>query len=239
MPIAFPDAVLEFRTETSGQSAQRGASTSVSIVTRSGSNGFHGDLFEFLRNDGFGSAREYFSPVASTYKRNQFGGTIGGPIRRDKLFFFGGYQGTTIRQAVPATTIVPTAQVMAGDWSNFVSAGCNGGTAKTLRGGTVNNLTNSSAVFNGNQISPSFYTPEAVYIANAYLKNLGGLQPSGCGSLTYQVPTHENDHQFTGRADYQLKQCALDLRADARVACLLSSGAGRMPVRQGVGEAER
>src|SRR5205823_927925 len=98
-----------------------------------------------------------------------FGGTIGGPIRRDKLFFFGGYQGTTIRQALPTTTIVPTAQVMAGDWSNFVSAGCNGGTAKTLRGGAVNNLTNSSAVFNGNQISPSFYTPEAVYIANAYL----------------------------------------------------------------------
>ncbi|PWT97409.1 MAG: TonB-dependent receptor, partial [Terriglobia bacterium] len=85
MPIAFPDAVQEFRTETSGQSAQRGAATSVSIVTRSGTNDFHGDLFEFLRNDGFGSAREYFSPVASTYKRNQFGGTIGGRIQRDKL----------------------------------------------------------------------------------------------------------------------------------------------------------
>ena len=204
MPIAFPDAVQEFRTETSGQTAQRGAATSVSIVTRSGTNDLHGDLFEFLRNDGFGSAREYFSPVASTYKRNQFGGTIGGPIKRDKLFFFGGYQGTTVRQTLPNTTLIPTSSVMGGDWSTFASAGCNGGTARTLRGGTVNNLANAGAVFSGNQISPSFYTPQALYIANAYLNNLGGLQPNPCGSITYQVPTHENDNQFAGKLDYQL-----------------------------------
>jgi carboxypeptidase family protein len=204
MPLAFPDAVQEFRAETSGQSAQRGASTSVSVVTRSGTNGFHGDLFEFLRNDGFGSAREYFSPVASTYKRNQFGGVIGGPIKKDKLFFFGGYQGTTIRQAVPNTTVIPTAAVMAGDWGTFASAGCNGGTPKTLRGGTVNNIPNAAAAFNNNRIDPSFYTPQARYIANAYLNNLGGLQPNPCGSITYQVPTHENDHQFVGKVDYQL-----------------------------------
>ena len=204
MPIAFPDAVQEFKTETSGQSAQRGAATSVSIVTRSGSNEYHGGVFEFLRNDGFGSAREYFSPVNSTYKRNQFGGTLGGPIRKDKVFFFGGYQGTTIRQALPSTTIVPTPQVMAGDWTTFSGASCNGGTAKTLRGGTVNNLASSGAVFSGGQISPSFYTPQAVYIANAYLNNLAGLQPNNCGSLTYQVPTHENDHQFVGRVDYPI-----------------------------------
>jgi hypothetical protein len=204
MPLAFPDAVQEFRAEVSGQSAQRGASTSVSVVTRSGANEFHGDLFEFLRNDGFGSAREYFSPVASTYKRNQFGGVIGGPVKKDKLFFFGGYQGTTIRQALPNTTIVPTAAVMGGDWTAFASAGCNGGAPKTLRGGTVNNLANAAAAFNGSQISPSFYTPQARYIANAYLNNLGGLQPNGCGSVTYQVPTHENDHQVVGKVDYQL-----------------------------------
>src|SRR4029077_11802800 len=117
MPIAFPDAVQEFKAETSGQSAQRGAQTSVSIVTKSGTNELHGDLFEFLRNDGFGSAREYFSPVASTYKRHQFGGTIGGPIKKDKLFFFGGYQRSTIRQNLPSNTVVPTARMMAGDFT--------------------------------------------------------------------------------------------------------------------------
>lgn len=204
MPIAFPDAVQEFRTETSGQSAQRGAATSVSIVTRSGTNDLHGGLFEFLRNDGFGSAREYFSPVASTYKRNQFGGTIGGPIRKDKLFYFAGYQGTTIRQTTPNTTVIPTPQVMAGDWSTFASAGCNGGAARSLRGGTVNNLANPGAIFSGNRISPSFYTPQASYVAGAYLNNLAGLQPNPCGAITYQIPTHENDNQFVGKVDYQL-----------------------------------
>jgi hypothetical protein len=219
MPIAFPDAVQEFRTETSGQSAQRGAATSVSIVTRSGTNDLHGDLFEFLRNDGFGSAREYFSPVASTYKRNQFGGTLGGPIQKDKLFFFGGYQGTTIRQTLPNTTLVPTASVMAGDWTTFASAGCNGGAARTLRGGTVNNLANSAAAFSGNRISPSFYTPQALYIANAYLNNLGGLQPTPCGAVTYQVPTHENDQQFVGKVDYQFspKQSLFFRTLDSKV----------------------
>jgi len=204
MPIAFPDAVQEFRTETSGQSAQRGAATSVSIVTRSGANDPHGDLFEFLRNDGFGSAREYFSPVASTYKRHQFGGTLGGHIKRDKLFFFGGYQATTVRQNLPSTTIVPTAAVMAGDWTTLASAACNGGAPRTLRGGTVNNLPNAAVAFSGNRISPSLYTPQALYIANAYLNSLSGLQPNGCGSVTYQVPTHENDIQYVGKIDYQL-----------------------------------
>ena len=203
MPIAFPDAVQEFRAETSGQTAQRGASTSVSIVTRSGTNELHGDVFAFIRNDGFGSAREYFSPIASTYKRNQFGGTAGGPIKKDKLFFFGGYQGTTIRQTLPNTTTIPTAQVMAGDWTTFASAPCNGGTAKTLRTGPINNI-GTGGVFNNGKIDPALYTPQALYIMKAYLNNLGGLQPSPCGTVTYQVPTHENDHQFVGKVDYQL-----------------------------------
>jgi Carboxypeptidase regulatory-like domain len=203
MPIAFPDAVQEFKAETTGQTAQRGASTSVSIVTRSGTNEFHGDLFEFLRNDGFGSAREYFSPVASTYKRNQFGGTVGGPIKKDKLFFFGGYQGTTVRQTLPNTSVVPTQAVMNGDWTTFASATCQGA-PRSLRGGTVNNLPNANAAFAGNRINPAFYTPQALYIANAYLNNLGGLQPDQCGHVTYQVPTHENDNQYVAKVDYQL-----------------------------------
>ncbi|PWU07181.1 MAG: hypothetical protein C5B51_10640, partial [Terriglobia bacterium] len=121
-----------------------------------------------------------------------------------KLFFFGGYQGTTIRQTVPNTTVVPTPAVIAGDWTTFASGPCNGGVPRTLRGGTVNNLANTAAVFTGNQISPSFYTPQALYIAQAYLKNLGGLQPNPCGAITYQVPSHENDNQFVGKVDYQI-----------------------------------
>ena len=75
-------------------------------MTKSGTNEFHGNLFEFVRNDLF-NARNYFAPeAASTLKRNQFGGTIGGPIVRNKLFFFAGYQGTTTRQDPQDTTSV-------------------------------------------------------------------------------------------------------------------------------------
>lgn len=204
MPLAFPDAVQEFKAETSGQSAQRGASTSVTVVTKSGTNSLHGDLFEFLRNDGFGSAREYFSKVDSVYKRHQFGGTVGGRIIKDKLFFFGGYQGTTIRQALPGNAVVPTAAVMAGDWTTYNSAPCQGGTAaRALRTGPINNI-GAGGIFSNFRINPALYTSQAKYIANAYLNNLSGLQPDPCGTVTYQVPTHENDGQYVAKLDYQL-----------------------------------
>ena len=69
------------------------SSGSVSLVTKSGTNEIHGDLFEFVRNGMF-NARNCFRDKRDTIKRNQFGGTLGGPIRKNKLFFFGGYQGT-------------------------------------------------------------------------------------------------------------------------------------------------
>src|SRR5262245_56024032 len=104
MPMPFPDATQEFKVESTGLSAQRGNSAAVSVVTKSGTNDFHGDLFEFLRNDLF-NATEYFAmvdstgnKVKSTLKRNQFGGTIGGPIVKSKLFLFAGFQATRLRQ---------------------------------------------------------------------------------------------------------------------------------------------
>src|SRR5204863_9644207 len=101
----FPDALQEFKVESSGLSAQHGRASSVNAVTKSGTNSIHGDLFEFVRNDLF-NATTYFAAVDpltgkkvhSTLKRNQFGGTLGGAIVKNRLFFFGGYQGTTIRQ---------------------------------------------------------------------------------------------------------------------------------------------
>ena len=134
MPIPFPDAAQEFKVETSGLSAQRGNSSSVEVVTRSGTNEFHGALFEFLRNDK-ASARQYFAVTSSTLKRNQFGGIIGGPIRKDRLFFFGGFQGTTLR-ADPADRIafIPTEAMIRGDWTAFASPACNQGIQRTLRG---------------------------------------------------------------------------------------------------------
>jgi hypothetical protein len=68
----------------------------VNVVTKSGTNSFHGDTFEVVRNAVF-NARNFFAATRDQLKRNQFGGTFGGPIVKDKLFFFGGYQGTRTR----------------------------------------------------------------------------------------------------------------------------------------------
>jgi len=80
MLLPFPDALAEFKTEIGGLGASQGRGTQVSAVTKSGTNEFHGDLFEFVRNDLF-NARNYFARKGSTLKRNQFGGTAGGPAR--------------------------------------------------------------------------------------------------------------------------------------------------------------
>src|ERR1700722_9297021 len=87
LPLPFPDALQEFKVESSALGAQYGqhASANVNVATKSGTNGFHGDAFEFLRNSDL-NARDFFAPTRDTLKRNQFGGTIGGPVRRDKLF---------------------------------------------------------------------------------------------------------------------------------------------------------
>ena len=138
MPLPFPDALQEFKVETSTQGAGTGthSGAQVNSVTKSGTNSFHGDAFEFFRNGDL-NARNFFAAARDTLKRNQFGGTIGGPILKNKLFFFGGYQGTTIRQApISTTAFVPTAQMDAGDFTAF--AACNGN--RKLGAPFVNNV---------------------------------------------------------------------------------------------------
>src|SRR5579864_2164488 len=92
LPLIFPDALQEFKVESSALPAQYGlhSTAAVNAVTKSGTNEFHGDLFEFLRNGDL-NARDFFAPTRDTLKRNQFGGTVGGPVLKDKLFFFAGY----------------------------------------------------------------------------------------------------------------------------------------------------
>src|SRR5207302_5377916 len=99
---------------------------SVSLVTKSGTNDIHGDLFEFVRN-GIFNARNSFALKRDTLKRNQFGGTIGGPILKNKLFFFSGYQGSTIRSDPSSlSSTVPTAAMYAVDFTTITSLVCIG-----------------------------------------------------------------------------------------------------------------
>jgi hypothetical protein len=148
MLMPFPDALQEFKVETSGSTGNQGRAAGVGAVTKSGTNEFHGSLFEFVRNDLF-NARQYFATSHSTLKRHQFGGTVGGPIKQNKLFFFGGYQGTTIRQD-PANNqaFVPIPAMLSGDWTEFASPACNGGRQINLR-----------TPFANNRIDPALYSP--------------------------------------------------------------------------------
>ena len=116
------DAIAEFRIITSNFDAEYGefSGGQINVVTKSGSNAFHGNAFDFLRNTDL-DARNYFSPTRGAFRQNQFGGTIGGPIRRDKIFFFVDYQGTRQTQGIDTGTIsVPSASQRSG---NFIDPG--------------------------------------------------------------------------------------------------------------------
>jgi len=115
------DAIQEFKLQTNSYSAEFGRSGGavVNAVLKSGTNGFHGSLFEFFRNSAL-DARDYFElpgTKKASFKQNQFGGTIGGPIVKDKLFFFGDYQGTRIRNPLTFSSRVPQIAERTGDFS--------------------------------------------------------------------------------------------------------------------------
>ena len=114
------DSIAEFRIVTSNFDAEYGefSGGQIDVVTKSGANDFHGDAFEFLRNTNL-DARNYFSPTRGSFDQNQFGGTFGGPIRRNKLFFFADYQGTRLTQGVDTGNIaVPSLAERSGDFLN-------------------------------------------------------------------------------------------------------------------------
>jgi hypothetical protein len=187
MPLPFPDALAEFKTESSGVGSNTARAAAVSVVTKSGTNEFHGDLFEFVRNDLF-NARPYFAAKGSSLKRNQYGGTVGGPILKNKLFFFGGYQGTVLRQD-PADTrsFIPTAAMMAGDFTAIASPECNAGRTVPLR-----------SPFVGTRIDPGLFSPAAVKLVSRLPKT-----DSPCGEIRYGARSNNNQYQVLARGDYQ------------------------------------
>jgi hypothetical protein len=191
LPLPFPDAMQEFKTETSAPPAQYGfhAAGAVNVVTKSGTNEFHGSLFEFVRNRMF-NARNTFADEKDPLKRNQFGGVIGGPIVRDKLFFFAGVQRTIQRtDALGATAITPTPQMLAGDWSAFASAACQAGGAITLRAPFVNN-----------QINPASFSPIAVEV----VKRLNVTPVDACGTTRFGRRANSDEWAPLGRVDWQI-----------------------------------
>ncbi len=197
LPTPFPDAIQEFNVQTSAIPAQYGMHTggAINIATKSGTNEFHGDAFEFVRNSDF-NAKDFFSVNAQDpnglsdgLKRNQFGGTIGGPIKKNKVFFFLGYQGTLIRDKPPANqATLPTASELAGNFNNYISQCFTGRTPPTL----------NSAYYTGNQLN---YAVPADVLAFASHFPVG---PEPCGVTTFQILANQNEHMGIGRVDYQI-----------------------------------
>ena len=188
--VPFPDALQEFKVETSALSAQSGmhSAGAVSLVTKSGTNEIHGDAFEFVRNGKF-NARNPFALARDTLKRNQFGGTIGGPILKNKLFAFGGYQGTRVRSdPSDRLTFVPTAQMLAGDFTTITSPACNAGRTIALRPPFVNS-----------RIDPALFSPIALKVVSLLPK-----AQDACGTFRYGVRSPENYNMEVAKVDYQL-----------------------------------
>lgn len=190
MPLPFPDALQEFRLSTGSQEASSGGHSGavVDAVTKSGTNALHGDLFEFIRNSDL-NGRDFFSSGSDGLKRNQFGGVLGGRIIKDKLFFFLGYEGTTIRQdLVNQSAYVPTAAELQGNFSQFIAAGCPGAAAVAASPAVLSHFT-----------GPFSISPAAVKIAS-YLPQTS----DPCGHVLYGTPVHQNQLQAPLRVDYQL-----------------------------------
>ena len=180
-----PDTLQEFTARTANYDASsRGAGASVKLTTRSGTNQFHGTVFEFLRNSVM-DARNFFDPGVEPYKQNQYGGTIGGPIKKDKLFFFGSFQGTNQRgDPSPVSMTVPDALERTGNYS--------------LSGKTIVDPT-TKASFPGDIIPMSRMDP----IGLGLLKFVP--IPNSGGNLLYASPTdNRDDYQWLGKVDYML-----------------------------------
>lgn len=200
LPYPFPDALQEFKVETSSLPANYGSQPGgfVNVVTRAGTNQFHGGAFEFYRNHAMDAA-SYFSKVPDTVVRNQLGGELGGPVIKDKVFFFGGYQGTFEQNPPsPQTFYLPTNDVLGittpgvYDFTNMASAACNNGTQHAKFSGPN--------FASGNGYQTTNFNP----VAKAYLKLIPAPADQVCGKEVYAAPESDHENQFIGRSDQTL-----------------------------------
>ncbi len=222
-PFPFPDVIQEFSVQTSNYNAEYGQNAGgvVNIVTKSGTNKFHGDAFEYVRNRVFNAA-DYFSAAANNgvktqdfLKRNQFGGIFNGPVvlphiynGRDKTFFSFGMQATRFRnKATGGTAILPTPEQLAGTFTGLSSL-----TASPAAPVAIYNpntldpypCTQSGTDAKGNplytcQVNPSDYNASSL----ALLKYLPTVTSTD-GATSFSKPVSQNFMEYTGRGDQKL-----------------------------------
>ncbi len=189
-PMPNPDALQEFSVQTNSFSAEYGRNVGaiVNAVTRAGTNRYHGLGFGYFRHYHF-NATNFFNPgIDDGLKRSQYGGTVGGPIVKNRMFFFSSYQGTNERRR-PTTRsgLVPSAAMRSGDFSAI---------PRQLR----NPFT--GAPFPNNQIPTSLFSPAAVMIADQWLPLPNPVGTDNPLTLRFAQPTQGDDHQWLGRVDH-------------------------------------
>jgi hypothetical protein len=192
------DAIQEFKVVHNTYSAEQGGTpgAQVNLTTKSGANAFHGTMYEFLRNDIF-DARNFFDPSDKPgYRQNQFGAALGGPIKRDRTFFFINYEGLRIRQGITSDTLLPTAAIRDGDL-----AGINPGTGQPFP--TITNPLTGQP-FPGNRIPVGQINPVSQAILNLIpLPNIAGAGPGQNNYVNLDTKRVQTD-QFTARIDQKI-----------------------------------
>jgi hypothetical protein len=193
LPFPSPDALAEFNVQTDNMSAVYGNATGgvANVVTKSGTDEFHGDVFEYLRNYAM-DAKNYFATSPDPLKQNQFGGVIGGPILKGKLFFFGSYQGTRQNTATNGQIAqVPTLAERGGDFTDLLP--------EVL----TNPDPTSPYQFNNNVIDPRAFDPTALYLLNHI--PLPNDPSGGPHQLLYNAaPSIQNTNEYLAKIDYNL-----------------------------------
>jgi hypothetical protein len=214
------DFIQEVKVQTSNFSAEYGRNSGgqVNVVTRSGGNDFHGSAFEFVRNDKL-DARNFFAPVRPALRYNDFGFSFGGPIIKDKLFFFGGEEWKKIRRlSSPVVRNVPTLAELNGDFSvrlrgndKIVGTADDGflkDPTKSGACGIVNGAPDRTACFPGNVIPTNRITADGKAIANVYRTMIGLATsyknlPVG-NNVTFQQPNPFDFREDFLRLDYRI-----------------------------------
>lgn len=201
------DAITEFKILTHNANAEFGDAlgSTTNIITRSGTNGFHGSLWEFLRNDAF-DATNYFAKSTEPLKQNQFGGRFGGPIIKDKTFFFGYYEGFRNHQGETVQSTVPSVAERNGDFSKICQTGFdqNGFCKDTdSNGQPINTLfnvfLNKPYPFNQMPLTPPDTSPLSLGLLSLF-----PVPNTGDNLYTSTQVVTESSDQFGLRLDHQL-----------------------------------
>jgi hypothetical protein len=227
-----PDAVTEFRILTSNAPPEYGETSgaTTTVITKSGTNQFHGGVYDYLRNNAL-DARNFFAASTEPLHQNQFGGTLGGPIRHDKDFFFAFYEGQRSRQGETRTAIVPTAAERSGDFSGLTDSS---GNPQPL----INEFTGQPFSYNGvpGQLPPFILSPIALKAESLIpLPNIGPSLYSSTQLLTnnYNQGGFRLDHYF-GNSDQFFARYATSSQHELDPLPINGSGVPGFPVTNDV-----